>query len=985
MDKYMVDLDRILDDLEAAELNSMEDQNNLVSSEVHTESSSRQDHTTTSYTQVNLPSNGISHPSPSLETLKNNVSVLDSSVENNGTGLLLSNCDDGQPSLLSSSVCNSIPQHNSYVNHSLLDSPCLESEQEQPFSLSPTLVPFKSSDHQETVLVDKSDAQEASHETLQSHENHEENLAEREHELATSSSSQQQDKQAEEQDNCQEQKKTLSSESSLSFDDQALRNSGSLLMSSTRDYSLSETVSGNNSHYLAEPAVLAAEKPHQSEISQEEENMNSLSIVNGPFSVSLKDQLDSRPSDEELLQDVLKDVEEFEKQRINGDVDLSADGFSFDDQDLEFEDFDLAEILKVINRSQRVSISRNKEDDKDDHDDSLLENELQEVITSSSSSSTGTSSSTRFKRDIDDEIHGYQDDDHDDVYSDSRNPSTVVVNGEVKTVLDDRLHDHASSSLRFSDCLVDSSQISEQSMNDYLADVIPQEVETRHANQEEIVNEVKPVRPSSLNIASLDPAASTAGSTPGQQASDHSEEHDQLEQNAIEGVPIPENDVLTNPEESMDATVRVGHYKPFWIPDHEAPVCMHCDTRFTVIKRRHHCRACGKVLCASCCNMKAALAYMNWKEERVCSICHRLITESEEYGSHVRHRQEEEDNTSTSQSSPVPDQTEPSNPSNTSEGAFIPVGVLKRPDRPKGEPKQVVFSDGIRPGDLTEETPEASGTSSSPSSSTAAATMRKHLMRLRSPPVDVNPLPYQKRNKASSEHRHHRHKVVRTIIEDPHSSGHSLPAVINCPSLAANPTLDNLISLLESEEDATPVTFYLNKNLHVLLKITRLTCCSNVQVWSFASKGLATVGQDEVAFILERSEGETNIPRDVFRLLTNIYDASSQGVVHSEMSHVLFQDGLFGSKEQSGFLFVRPTVQCLSKIVLPSSPFLIALLIQRFEVPWAKVFPLRLILRLGAEFSCYPCPVVSYRQRKPAFYELGHTILNVLAVSLLCC
>jgi hypothetical protein len=52
-------------------------------------------------------------------------------------------------------------------------------------------------------------------------------------------------------------------------------------------------------------------------------------------------------------------------------------------------------------------------------------------------------------------------------------------------------------------------------------------------------------------------------------------------------------------------------------------------------------------------------------------------------------------------------------------------------------------------------------------------------------------------------------------------------------------------------------------------------------------------------------------------------------------------------------------------------------------VPWAKVFPLRLILRLGAEYNSYPCPVVSYRQRKSVYYEVGHTILNVLAVSFL--
>lgn len=105
------------------------------------------------------------------------------------------------------------------------------------------------------------------------------------------------------------------------------------------------------------------------------------------------------------------------------------------------------------------------------------------------------------------------------------------------------------------------------------------------------------------------------------------------------------------------------------------------------------------------------------------------------------------------------------------------------------------------------------------------------------------------------------------------------------------------------------------------------------------------------------------------------------GLVHSEMSHILFPDGLFGFKDNCCFLFVRRTLQCIQNLVLPSPPFLMAVLIQRFEVPWAKVFPLRLVLRLGAEFGSYPCPILSYRQRKAVYCEVGHTILNVLAVS----
>lgn len=41
----------------------------------------------------------------------------------------------------------------------------------------------------------------------------------------------------------------------------------------------------------------------------------------------------------------------------------------------------------------------------------------------------------------------------------------------------------------------------------------------------------------------------------------------------------------------------LGDVAPFWIPDAEAESCMMCGMKFTLLKRRHHCRACGKVSC----------------------------------------------------------------------------------------------------------------------------------------------------------------------------------------------------------------------------------------------------------------------------------------------------------------------------------------------------------------------------------------------------
>lgn len=61
---------------------------------------------------------------------------------------------------------------------------------------------------------------------------------------------------------------------------------------------------------------------------------------------------------------------------------------------------------------------------------------------------------------------------------------------------------------------------------------------------------------------------------------------------------------------------------PVWIPDVEAPKCMSCETTFTVVKRRHHCRNCGKIFCARCSSNSVPLPkFGHMKPVRVCNKC----------------------------------------------------------------------------------------------------------------------------------------------------------------------------------------------------------------------------------------------------------------------------------------------------------------------------------------------------------------------------
>lgn len=78
----------------------------------------------------------------------------------------------------------------------------------------------------------------------------------------------------------------------------------------------------------------------------------------------------------------------------------------------------------------------------------------------------------------------------------------------------------------------------------------------------------------------------------------------------------------------------------------------------------------------------------------------------------------------------------------------------------------------------------------------------------------------------------------------------------------------------------------------------------------------------------------------------------SAGNVLNHLGHSFFTQSFLGSKEHGGFLYISPTFQSLQDLPLPNPPYLFGILLQKWETPWAKVFPIRLMLRLGAEYRC---------------------------------
>ncbi|KAL3271061.1 hypothetical protein HHI36_021561 [Cryptolaemus montrouzieri] len=418
----------------------------------------------------------------------------------------------------------------------------------------------------------------------------------------------------------------------------------------------------------------------------------------------------------------------------------------------------------------------------------------------------------------------------------------------------------------------------------------------------------------------------------------------------------------------------LGKQAPLWIPDNDTMSCLHCDMKFTVIKRRHHCRACGLVLCSKCCNSRYRLEYLD-ADARVCKKCYDILNKdtnsssgseiSQEsspirnlnVGSNTSHSGQPNPNNPLEYCSTVPplQQVDPGNIATPS--VMVPVGVLKREGSTKCRSnKSVMFCDGIRPGsDLT------------------------------NLDTDFN---YSDSHKADKGKKLEKSGKIRKNLDifDPEtrsfipSDEMSLPPTVTIykTDIKYSPCT-NTPSVVDVLRKGAMI-FALQPNVFVHLKIINMDCCVNKVAWCFSTEGLINVGQDEIVILLELMENESLIPKDIFIHLNKIYLEAVKGSSVKELGLTLHTLTPFlGSKNHAGFVYIRPTFQCLQNVIVPKEPYLIGILIHRWETPWAKLFPLRLVLRLGAEYKYYPSPIISTRERDSVFVEIGHTIINLLA------
>nr|XP_061800675.1 zinc finger FYVE domain-containing protein 16-like [Nerophis lumbriciformis] len=453
------------------------------------------------------------------------------------------------------------------------------------------------------------------------------------------------------------------------------------------------------------------------------------------------------------------------------------------------------------------------------------------------------------------------------------------------------------------------------------------------------------------------------------------------------GTSAAASDQLSEPPPYIDDAEeeQLGSRQPDWVPDSEAPNCMNCSQKFTFTKRRHHCRACGKVYCGVCCNRKSKLKYLE-KEARVCVVCFDTLHRAQALERMM------------SPAGPSPNPNVPSEycstipPLQQARAAgtltsapptvMVPVSALKQPSSDGGtrEHKRVWFADGILPNGEVADTTKLSATSGrgtsreaeeiTPSSGSEVPEPQEVIARPPCGPWDYSLLaglgPAVR--KAPSLLPDDEDQLPPLLV----AAGEDMAGDV---LVEESPAPCQIRHLLE-EGGPRPLTFVLNANLLVNIKIVTY---GGRQCWCLGSNGLRAWGQRELVFLLERVPEERNLPRDLLALFLSVQQDAQRGKFVEELDNVSFAGSFLDSKDHGGMLFFSPSFQPLDGLPLPDRPFLFGVLVHKLEVPWAKVFPLRLLLRLGAEYSVYPGTPVSVRFRPSVYRETGHTIMNLLA------
>ncbi|VDM60045.1 unnamed protein product [Angiostrongylus costaricensis] len=100
-----------------------------------------------------------------------------------------------------------------------------------------------------------------------------------------------------------------------------------------------------------------------------------------------------------------------------------------------------------------------------------------------------------------------------------------------------------------------------------------------------------------------------------------------------ESIPVYEVSVngqtATNAENEEETGVEVQETLPLpafvgvrWVPDEDCEQCTACSAPFSVVRRRHHCRNCGRIFCNKCSRNSICIPELGYdRRVRVCNLC----------------------------------------------------------------------------------------------------------------------------------------------------------------------------------------------------------------------------------------------------------------------------------------------------------------------------------------------------------------------------
>jgi hypothetical protein len=87
------------------------------------------------------------------------------------------------------------------------------------------------------------------------------------------------------------------------------------------------------------------------------------------------------------------------------------------------------------------------------------------------------------------------------------------------------------------------------------------------------------------------------------------------------------NDTIRSAREAAGLTPSsetLGQAAPLWVQDSNRSECFLCHQTFGMLKRKHHCRKCGNVVCDKCSPHRLVLANIHkTQKQRVCNSCSR--------------------------------------------------------------------------------------------------------------------------------------------------------------------------------------------------------------------------------------------------------------------------------------------------------------------------------------------------------------------------